>query len=196
MTTKEALIGLEMNEYIGKKFNKLTILKYAGKDKQGAKRVEVQCDYEKKTIFTLYLYNVKNGITKSCGCLHKIVNFEMFKKYNKYDLTGEYGIGIDYKGKEFYFDLEDYDKIKDISWTVNRNRVMGSLNDKIILFHKLITNTDKNIIIDHIDRNPTNNKKENLRVVTTSQNNMNKKGHGKMSEFGIKGISWDKFNKK
>ena len=38
---------------------------------------------------------------------------ETFKKYNTYDLSGEYGIGYTSKGEEFYFDLDDYDKIKD-----------------------------------------------------------------------------------
>ena len=27
------------------------------------------------------------------------------KKYNNYDLTGEYGIGYTFKNEEFYFDL-------------------------------------------------------------------------------------------
>lgn len=35
------------------------------------------------------------------------------KRYNRYDLTGEYGIGYTNQGVEFYFDLEDYDKIKE-----------------------------------------------------------------------------------
>ncbi|WP_368488451.1 hypothetical protein [Clostridium sp. BJN0013] len=39
-------------------------------------------------------------------------------KYNTYDLTGEYGIGYDAKGNIFYFDLEDYDRIKDFYWAV------------------------------------------------------------------------------
>ena len=38
------------------------------------------------------------------------------KKYNKYDLTGKFGIGYTSKGEEFYFDLEDYDKIKNHLW--------------------------------------------------------------------------------
>lgn len=33
---------------------------------------------------------------------------------NTYDLSGEYGIGYTTKGEEFWFDLEDYDKIKSI----------------------------------------------------------------------------------
>lgn len=39
------------------------------------------------------------------------------RKFNKYDLTGDYGIGYTYNTNEpFYFDLEDYEKIKFWTW--------------------------------------------------------------------------------
>ena len=45
--------------------------------------------------------------------------------------------------------------------------------------------------IDHIDRNPLNNKVENLREVSRSQNRLNSKvRHGSTS--GIKGVHWHK----
>ena len=41
----------------------------------------------------------------------------MNKKYNKYDITShDYGIGWTYDGYEFYFDLLDYDLIKNYCW--------------------------------------------------------------------------------
>ena len=65
----------------------------------------------------------------SCGCmLHDI-------KGNKYDLNREYGIGwTSNTNQEFYFDLEDYDKIKNYTWletdsgyiasdSINRKRI-------------------------------------------------------------------------
>lgn len=60
----------------------------------------------------------KNG-TKSCGCLHResaAIQGHKNKKYNEYDLTDEFGIGYTSKKEPFYFDLEDYDKIKDYCW--------------------------------------------------------------------------------
>lgn len=178
---------------VGKKYNKLTVLEIVGKNKWGNKMVKVQCDCDKKTIFNVILGDIKSGNTTSCGCNRKGNN----KKYNNYDLTNEYGIGYDYKGKEFYFDLEDYDKIKDVCWHVeNDNGVVGVHENKLTLIHKIITNTSKEIIVDHININPSDNRKENLRIVTKSQNSMNKKGHGKMSKFGLKGIVWHKKQKK
>lgn len=116
---------------------------------------------------------------------------------NKYDLTGEYGIGYDCKRREFYFDLEDYDKIKNICWHVNnnKNRVYGRYKGKNIEISKIITNNTSELI-DHINLNPRDNRKSNLRVATIRQNQFNRKGYGKMSKFGLKGIHWNVSNKK
>ena len=179
---------MDINYYIGKKYNNLTILRFVDNKKHKHKLVEVKCDCGNENLMIKYLSSVIKGLVKSCGCARKGIN----KRYNKYNLEGDCGIGYDYKGKEFYFDLEDYDKIKDISWTVSvEDRVIGTLNNKNILFHKFITNTDKHTTIDHKDRNPSNNRKENLRIVTNSQNSKNTIGYGKMAKFGLKGVYWD-----
>ena len=53
--------------------------------------------------------NLKSGSTKSCGCLAKEIRSKIHKKYNQYDLSGEYGIGwTSNTNEEFYFDLEDF----------------------------------------------------------------------------------------
>ena len=57
-------------------------------------------------------YSLRNGHTRSCGCLNReaiiVRNHLTKKKYNKYDLTNDYGIGYTSKNELFYFDLEDY----------------------------------------------------------------------------------------
>ena len=66
---------------------------------------------------------LKNGNTKSCGCYKREMDKKIYgiqnKKYNTYDLSGEYGIGYTEDSTIFYFDLEDYDKIKDYYWNNN-----------------------------------------------------------------------------
>jgi hypothetical protein len=48
-----------------------------------------------------------------------------------------------------------------------------------------------NCLIDHIDRNPLNNRKSNLRFANKSTNAMNTKLRSDNSS-GIKGVSWNK----
>lgn len=182
-----------INNYIGSIINNLKIIKEVGVDDDRRKTVEVECFCENKTIFITALRNIVRGGTKSCGCLRKLSH----KKYNTYNLTGEYGVGYsNVTNKEFYFDLEDYEKIKNICWSVNSgDRVLGKYNGKPIEMSKLITNTSSEIV-DHKDTKPNNNRKSNLRIVTQQQNMFNRKGKGIMSKFGLKGISWNKNTKK
>ena len=66
---------------------------------------------------------------------------------------------------------------------------------KMITMHRVIMKTPKGKETDHIDRNALNNQRSNLRIVTHSQNQMNK-GMGKNNTSGFKGVSWDKNSKK
>ena len=130
--------------------------------------------------------NLKNGHTQSCGCLCK----------NTYDLSGDYGIGYTNKGEEFYFDLEDYDKIKDYTWYINNKGYVFTGKDEILM-HRLVTNCPDNLIPDHIhgEKSTTDNRKSNLRIVNRSQNSMNVKLRSDNTS-GITGISWDKRSNK
>lgn len=104
------------------------------------------------------------------------------KKYNKYDLSGEYGVGYTHNTNEkFYFDLDDYEKIKDYCWYVdNANRRLCARdiykinNGSPIKFHRLILGfPDLSFDVDHIDRDELNNRKENLRICSHQKNKWN-----------------------
>ncbi len=62
--------------------------------------------------------------------------------------------------------------------------------------HRLILElNDHNLQVDHIDHDPSNNTRANLRIVTSRQNMMNKKPY-KNSSSKFKGIYWQKAAKK
>ncbi len=119
------------------------------------------------------------------------------KKYNRYDLNlkdehGLYGIGYcSNTGREFYFDMNDYDKIKDYCWSEckskNYSRVRAYDKDtkKTIFVHYITADR----YYDHIDRNPFNNRKYNLRKATLSENNRNHNLR-RNNKYGITGIYW------
>lgn len=117
--------------------------------------------------------------TRSCGCLRIDIASELNRKYNDYDLTGVFGVGyIDNSDIEFYFDLEDFDKIKDFCWNVDSegyiyttDNVNGTI--KYIRMHRYLLDTAEGMITDHINRCRIDNRKSNLREVTPRENAIN-----------------------
>ena len=93
-------------------------------------------------------------------------------------------------------DLEDIDKVKNLRWCLNGNGYVlhGTRKNKVFL-HRLLTNCPDDMIVDHINRNPLDNRKNNLRIVNNQQNSMNK-GAQKRNTSGHKGVSWDKSRNK
>ena len=116
------------------------------------------------------------------------------KKYNEYNLTGEFGVGYTSKGKEFWFDLEDYDLIKDYCWSINGNGYVVSTDrntKKTVLLHRIVTNCQEGFMPDHIHGNKTrhDNRKSNLRIVTKQQNGMNS-ALSNSNTSGVAGVKW------
>ena len=160
-----------------------------------------KCDCGNTELVAIDAYSLTHQRTESCGCIQKEIAKARLKKSNTYDLTGEYGIGWTSKGEPFFFDIEDYDKIKDYTWFIGTGRiegyvVSGTKNRKHTLMHRVVMNYDGPYDIDHIHGNETknDNRKCNLRIATRSQNNMNK--GVAISNTGIIGVHKLKHNGK
>lgn len=84
---------------------------------------------------------------------------------------------------------DDYNIVKKYKWYLLKNGYVSSRekNGKAILLHRLILPVKCNSKIDHINHDTLDNRRENLRYVTTSQNSMNRKS---------KGFYWDKTRNK
>ena len=106
-----------------------------------------------------------------------------------------------YGGKITLVDDEDYDQLNQYKWQLDSSgkgegyaRTNLYTNKKTIVkrMHQFLIDTPKGMQTDHIDRNSLNNQKSNLRIVTRSQNNMNRsKQNGCLHKY--KGV---KFHKK
>lgn len=155
-------------------------------------RWECECSCEDKTVVFALGTDLKQGKVLSCGCLNKEKLYARNKKYNRYDLSGDFGIGwTSNTNKEFYFDLEDYDKIKNYCWRETRvskkyQQIVAHVpnSDKQIKLHQLIFGKYS----DHINRNTFDNRKVNLRPANKSQNTYNS-GLFSTNTSGIKGVN-------
>lgn len=185
----------KFQDLTGQKFNRLTVIKRIKNNKQGSQWL-CECDCKDKTQIIVAGANLKRGHTKSCGCLNKEVVSKLKKKYNTYDLTGEFGIGYTDKGEEFYFDLEDYILIKDYYWSMDEDGYIETMkNKKHIRMHRLVMNCPDDKEVDHIYHINHDNRKSELRIVTVSQNGMNRKININNTS-GVKGVYWNKQRKK
>lgn len=162
--------------------------------------------FDERTIRKVMRSGLTSGISKSCGCLGKEHRAEAVTEYfsknrSTYNLTNEYGVGYTYDCNIFYFDLEDYDKIKDYNWFVNDQgyllaRVTSNKTKcgfTYIRMHRLIMDVDNKYEVDHIHGKITrnDNRKSNLRIATHSQNNINK-DKTNLNTSGYKGIDFYK----
>lgn len=96
-------------------------------------------------------------------------------------------------GNKTLIDDEDYDRVSAHHWRIHnkRNYVTSVFNikgkKKAIFLHRFIMNPPEGMFIDHINRDPLDNRRSNLRVVTHQQN-MRNKGVYKNNKSGCRGI--------
>jgi hypothetical protein len=94
------------------------------------------------------------------------------------------------RGSEQYevkIDKDDYERVKEYKWSLGKDNYAVSSTcyrkNKTQYLHQFIMGKKENYLIDHIDRNKSNNKKNNLRYVTRQINAINN---------NAKGISYNK----
>ncbi len=84
------------------------------------------------------------------------------------------------RGKFAIVDAEDYPRLSQYTWfaegTDKNCYAVRKENGKSIKMHREIMNAPDHLVVDHIDHNGLNNRKENLRVCTFAENCRNIKG--------------------
>lgn len=186
-------IGRKIKDLKGLIFNELKVIDRAEDkiEKNGRHTIMWTCECICGNYTTVDSQSLKSGHTKSCGCRRNR------HKGNNYDLSGEYGIGYTAKGDEFYFDLEDYDRIKGYTWYKNTQGYFCSINNgKNIRLHRLVMGLPDMIYdIDHKKHNLFDNRKNQLRICKHSDNIHNHIQH-KHNTSGETGVFFEKYTNK
>ena len=149
-------------------------------------------------------FNVTYKNRNKICCCYKCSR-EYIKKYNKVlilDTHAEIIINSKKWGmKKCLIDKEDIDKVKELTWQVKYTKetncfyiVSSKSNKKEIKIHRFITNCPENKIVDHINHNPLDNRRINLRICTAKTNNATQSLR-KDNKSGYAGISKTKSNK-
>ena len=97
---------------------------------------------------------------------------------NKYLISedGRYITGLTKKGVEFYFDIEDFDKVKKHAWYLSkRGYITTNIKRRARPMHKFLLGDIKNAEVDHISGNKLDNRRRNLRICTHQENMFNQK---------------------
>jgi hypothetical protein len=102
-------------------------------------------------------------------------------------------IEVAIKGKIYLVDKEYGLLFEHFEWYIGHNGYLQTKNNgKVLRYHSMIMDCPRGMVVDHINRNPYDNRKSNLRVCTQESNSRNKgplKGK-------YKGVSWAEHTKR
>lgn len=145
-------------------FNNKYIGVYNTKEEAIKIRTELE-DKEKNDIY-VKLMSTPKAFNKNGDCVLNIENYEYIIDESK------------------FYDLIQY------KWYILGDKIVAKINGKVQILSRYIMNYSGQNIVDHINRNPFDNRESNLRVVTIKQNSQNRSS-SKNSTSKYIGVSFD-----
>ena len=102
---------------------------------------------------------------------------------------GDYYEVVTSNGEIILIDSDDFEKVKRYTWCIGKTGYpVANTGKKVVKLHRYILNlSDSKDIRDHINGNPLDNRKSNLRKCTVADNNKNCK-LSKNSKTGYTGV--------
>lgn len=107
---------------------------------------------------------------------------------NTYVISGDTAILQTTKGVIFRVDVSDLEKVLKYTWCLNRQGYLtANIRKKLVRLHRYLLEPPDDKFVDHIDGDPTNNKRSNLRICSQTENARNTKIQ-KNNKTGYTGI--------
>lgn len=205
-TGKSTSCGCDRNEkikfgknIIGMRFGKLVVTN-EDIERSTAHRRYVICKCDCGNNVSVRLDSLKSGSIVSCGCYHREKIGSISKNnFKENDVIFKDNIALIKSSTDdtnFIIDIEDYDKVKKYCWHTNNGYAYAPSRGKYkveqISMARLIMNCiEEEIEVDHINHNKSDNRKTNLRLATTTNNNWNnKRSHGNI-QYNEGRNEWD-----
>lgn len=112
------------------------------------------------------------------------------KKRNSYIIADGVVTMYSTKGESFIIDEADLDKVFGSTWCFNKSGryLVATINKKVVRLHRFILDVDgPDVVVDHINGDPSDNRRCNLRITTQKHNSRNVRA-SKDNKVGYPGI--------
>ena len=154
----------------------------------------------KQTFYDCFCCGVREDAECTCtpyqcpDCLLCSIDCECRAREAHQDDKGQTIIPLT-KGMFAIVDPDDVERLSAYTWHASRQhnefyaatRIPVNGKQRNLRMHRFIMNTPEGLCVDHINGNPLDNRKQNLRICTIGQNGMNRKIR-KDNRSGYKGI--------
>lgn len=191
----------------GEKFTRWTVkIDSFARNKSGSLVCFCECDCGTQRMVNRK--NLLSGASRSCGCLKSDLSkakFGIKRGKNRYRKIKNGYIGYTNNNTKFYFDKEDYKLVEKYTWSEHDDGTniyartlydryyddSGKRHNIYIMMHQLLQKTyysnKDGLVMDHINGNTMDNRKQNLRETTRQKNMINIKTP-RSNKTGHKGI--------
>lgn len=185
---------------VGEKFGRLVVIKEVSKPDNKKKNETYwlcKCDCGNEKICgrsELISDNVN-----SCGCLREELN-KQSRKQNRFVIMDDYVIAKDDNDREFLIDIDDYYRLLKFGryWFVSKrvfngreeSYVESKANGETIRLHNFIMNPAEGEVVDHINGDTMDNRKQNLRITNEARNAQNR-ATPRNNTSGVKGVHFN-----
>ena len=162
---------------IGECFGMMTVIEHlpnkASAKVQNRNYRKVLCKCECGNIKEVSLYSLISGATKSCGCLRKQITSQRMSKHNTYEIIGEITKVFDGQGNFTLIDTDDLEKIKPYYFSKNAKDSYWVRKESPRPLHRFLTDCPDGMVVDHINHDRFDNRKDNLKICTQQDNRKN-----------------------
>lgn len=172
---------MDLNDMVGKIYGRLLVQEHIGTARHYAKKRSMyRCLCLCGNEVVVARQDLLCGKRTTCGNCFRIEVEEGGYRY------------YDRNNKSFIFDKVDLEMVKKHRWRVDSyGYPVTRINNRNYRLTRLILNPPKDLYVDHVNGNPQDNRRENLRVVKSAHNQMNM-CIPKHNTSGYKGVSYSK----